>query len=100
VVWIGLEPEKEVLQLQQQIEELLGREFGKEKSFKAHLTLARVKFVDDKAKFLQQLKEIKTERLTFVVERFVLKESILSPNGPIYKDLAVFPVNTSACVKK
>ncbi|MFH1181731.1 MAG: RNA 2',3'-cyclic phosphodiesterase [Candidatus Woesearchaeota archaeon] len=91
VVWVGLEPEKEILQLQQQIEELLGRDFGKEKIFKAHLTLARVKFVADKDSFLRQLKEIKTERKTFAVEGFRLKESILSPKGPTYRDLAVFP---------
>jgi RNA 2',3'-cyclic 3'-phosphodiesterase len=90
VVWVGLEPENEILKLQQQIEALLGKEFGREKDFKAHLTLARIKFVSDKNSFLRQLKEIKTERLTFVVERFALKESILSPKGAKYKDLAVF----------
>jgi RNA 2',3'-cyclic 3'-phosphodiesterase len=88
VVWIGLEPEAEIAKLQQQIETLLGKEFGKEKGFKAHLTLARIKFCDKN--FTQQLKVIKTERKTFAVERFSIKESILSPNGPEYKDLAVY----------
>jgi|WetSurMetagenome_2_1015567.scaffolds.fasta_scaffold633985_1 RNA 2',3'-cyclic 3'-phosphodiesterase len=91
VVWIGLEPEDKILALQQQIEALLCKEFGKEKSFKPHLTLARVKFMADKNSFLQHLKEIKTERKTFAVERFSLKESRLSPKGPEYRDLAVFP---------
>jgi RNA 2',3'-cyclic 3'-phosphodiesterase len=88
VVWIGLEPEAEILKLQQQIETLLSKEFGKEKSFKPHLTLARIKFCDKN--FIQQLKGIKTEQKTFGVERFSIKESILSPNGPEYKDLAVY----------
>lgn len=91
VIWIGLEPENDLLNLQQQIELPLANEFGKDKGFKAHLTLARVKFVSDKDKFWQQLMEIKTEKKTFSVKTFKLKESVLNPEGPVYKDLAVFP---------
>jgi 2'-5' RNA ligase len=90
VVWIGLEPEEPLLKLQQQIEAVLAKEFRQEKNFKAHLTLARVKFVGDKAEFVRKLKEIKRERKKFVVERFILKKSTLTPEGPIYEDLAIY----------
>ena len=90
VIWIGLEPEELILQLQRQVENALADEFKKERGFKTHLTLARVKYVDDKKEFAQELKKIKTERVKFIVESFKLKKSTLTGEGPVYEDLAVF----------
>ena len=41
VIWIGLEPEENILELQKNIDESLKSLFRKEKDFKPHLTLAR-----------------------------------------------------------
>jgi 2'-5' RNA ligase len=90
VVWLGLEPEEPVLQLQQQIEDVLANEFKRERGFKAHITLARVKYIDDKKEFLKQLKKIKTAKIRVVIDKFKLKKSTLTEKGAIYEDLAVF----------
>jgi len=90
VVWAGLEPEQPAQQLQKQIEQALANEFESENRFKAHITLARVKFVQDKKEFLEQLHKIKTETIRFSVDRFKLKKSVLSKEGPVYEDVDVF----------
>jgi len=92
VVWVGLEDsEGKIKKLQQEIDskiELLG--FKKDTRFHPHLTLARVKFVEDKQGFTKNLKEIKIEKKAFQITEFKLIKSILIPEGPIYEDLAVF----------
>ena len=57
VVWIGLKPENDILELQSNIDERLKELFKKEKDFKAHVTLARVKLIEDKKRFIEQLKK-------------------------------------------
>lgn len=93
VVWIGVEPKNDVLQLQKRIDGSLEKEFPKEKGFKPHLTLARVKFVSDKKQFIQQLRQIKPKIVRFAVEGFQLKKSTLSREGVVYEDLALYPAN-------
>src|SRR3989344_3740060 len=44
VVWVGLEPENRIIGLQRSIDEKLRELFKKEKDFKAHITLGRVKY--------------------------------------------------------
>ena len=90
VVWVGLKPEDRILQLQNGIDSLLNKWFKKEKDFKTHLTLARVKFVKDKEKFMQMLKEIKIENKKFEVNSFKLVKSTLRKEGAVYEDLGVF----------
>ena len=63
VVWIGLKPENDILKLQSSIDEKLKGLFKKEKDFKAHVTLARVKLIDDKKEFVEQLKKMNTTLL-------------------------------------
>ena len=90
VVWVGLKPEEKILELQKSIDELLKPLFKKEKEFKAHITLARVKYPEDKKQFLEQLKKIKVENKKIEIKDFRLIKSTLTPQGPIYEDLAVF----------
>ena len=61
VIWIGLKPEDLILGLQKDIDDRLKELFKKEKNFKPHLTLARVKYVEDKKGFIDKLKKIKIE---------------------------------------
>jgi len=90
IVWIGLKPEEGIIKLQKQVDEALQKDFKKEKNFRAHITLARVKYVNDKEKFLDMLKSTAVERLKFEVNEFKLKRSKLTEEGPVYEDLEVY----------
>ena len=90
VIWVGLKPENDILELQKNIDEELKKLFKKEKNFESHLTLARVKFIDDKNNFIGKLKNIYIEEKKFNVENFKLIKSTLTPIGPIYENLKVF----------
>lgn len=91
VAWAGVEPEDDLARLQRLIDEALEKEFPRDKQFKPHLTLARVKFVADKKAFLQQLRQIKVKEVKFDVNSFKLKRSVLRGSaGPVYEDLAVY----------
>ena len=90
VVWVGLKPEDKVLELQKQIDEALSKLFKQEKDFKSHITLARVKYLEDKKQFIEQLKKIKVENKKIEIKDFRLIKSTLTPKGPIYEDLMVF----------
>lgn len=93
VVWVGIKPEDKTLELQKQIDEMLDKLFKKEKDFKSHITLARVKYPDDKKAFVEQLKKIKIENKKIEIKNFRLVKSTLTPKGPIYEDLEVFNSN-------
>jgi len=91
VIWIGVKPQEEVIELQKNIEDSL-KEFKFKKDFKfhPHITLARVKFVNDKEKFIKNLKGIKTEEKKIEIKDFRLIKSTLTPKGPVYEDISVF----------
>ncbi len=92
VVWAGLDDsENKITNLQKEIDskiEILG--FKKDTRFHPHVTLARVKFVDDKQKFIKDLKEIKIEKKSFEITEFKLIKSTLTGEGPLYENLGVF----------
>ncbi len=90
VVWVGLNPKDKILELQKNIDESLKKLFKKEKDFKAHITLARVKYPDDKKVFVEQLKKIKVESKKIEVKDFRLIKSTLTPKGSIYENLMIF----------
>ncbi|MFH1787213.1 MAG: RNA 2',3'-cyclic phosphodiesterase [archaeon] len=58
--------------------------FEKEKRFMSHLTIARVKNIRDKKKFLDELRNVKLPEMRFNVDYFELKSSILRKEGPDY----------------
>lgn len=84
IIWLHLSNCDE---LQKQIDEKLKELFELERRFMSHLTVARVKNIEDKKKFLQELKKIKIPKSKFVVESFNLKKSTLTPEGPVYEIL-------------
>ena len=89
VVWIGIEPSEIICELQKQIDEALP--LKKEKDFKAHITLARVKTVENKKQFSEQVKNLKVEKIPFEVKEFKLIQSQLrGREGPLYTDLEVY----------
>ncbi len=77
---IALDVESEVLEtLRKEIVNLTGGE-----SHPAHLTLARVKIIDDRRVFLQKIKEIDVIRKNFIIGGIYLFESKLRKGGPAY----------------
>ncbi len=84
VVWLHL---SNCDDLQKKIDEVLKGLFDKEKRFMSHLTIARIKYVEDKKKFIKQLKKIEIPKINFIIDDFRLKESVLTSEGPAYKTL-------------
>ncbi len=76
--------------LQKQIDEKLKNIFEKEQRFQGHITIARVKKIKDKKKFLEEFKKINFEKIQFKVDKFHLKESVLTKKGPEYKNIGIF----------
>nr|MBI4156164.1 RNA 2',3'-cyclic phosphodiesterase [Candidatus Woesearchaeota archaeon] len=83
VVFVELNPSKNVIDLQNEIDNKLLTMFPREKSFHSHLTLGRVKFVKDKEKFLKKIGKVKVTG-EFEVSEFKLYKSVLSKDGPKY----------------
>jgi 2'-5' RNA ligase len=91
VVWVGVEDGEKIIQLQQEIENTL-TEFKQDKRFHPHITLARIKFIEEEKKkeFVEALKNIKVGQKESEIKNFKLIKSTLTPESPVYEDLAVF----------
>ena len=87
IIWVKLENCDE---LQKEIDKKLADLFKEEERFMSHVTIARVKSIRNKKKFLEELKKIKTKEVEFEVEEFKLKESRLRDQGSEYKDLEIY----------
>ena len=91
VIWIGVDKvaSEQLIDLASQVEkklEPLG--FKSDKPFKPHLTIFRIKNKsDDISQTLEKFKAVDLGKE--VVTELKLKQSILTPNGPIYSDLQV-----------
>lgn len=91
VVWIGLKECKELTELQRNAENAMKQlNFKSDKRFHPHLTLARVKYVDDKKGFIERIKQIKTDEKGFDVKSFCLFRSTLTPEGAVYDILGEY----------
>jgi RNA 2',3'-cyclic 3'-phosphodiesterase len=86
IVWIEVKG-RGAFDLQNKIDEKLEGLFKKEERFMGHITIARVKNVRDKKALLEYLKSLKPQDKNFEVNEFYLKESELSSEGPVYKDI-------------
>ncbi len=82
VVWAGLESEG-VLELQKDVDRALEKFFEKDKKFVPHVTLGRVKFVNDKKKFIDVVESVSVEvkPVEFCVKGFELMRSVLGKDG-------------------
>jgi 2'-5' RNA ligase len=97
VVWAGVprEHEAQVAPIADSvISALEGIGERDDKPFRAHITLGRVR----SGRNLRQLEELLTANRDRSFGRvrlssLKLKSSVLTPNGPIYKDLGEFPLN-------
>jgi len=93
VVWLGaVEGAEEVRRLSTMVNERLTA-FGRPEDFKAHLTILRVKEGTDVSVLASGIERLKGfDGGTSKFSEFQLKKSVLTPSGPIYSDLAVFPL--------
>ena len=95
IIWVGIkEGISELKELYNSIENKLSNKgFPREdKDFSGHITIGRVKFIKDKANFIQILKRIEVNNFTQEVGSIDLMESKLTPSGPIYNITAKYPL--------
>ncbi len=85
VIWAGVKNSSKVYQLHKQVDDFLKDMFEKDKRFHPHITLARVKFVRNKARLKKIIEETNIEEMDFEVKRINLISSSLTPQGPIYE---------------
>jgi len=93
IMWVQLAG-KGIRELQQTIDAALEGMFPKEQRFMSHITIVRVRKAKDKKALMEFLKTLSTPSPSFSVPGFVLKQSTLTPQGPIYKDLAFYPCSS------
>tara|TARA_B100000929_G_scaffold165840_3_gene131361 strand:- start:2669 stop:3214 length:546 start_codon:yes stop_codon:yes gene_type:complete len=95
VIWIGTDKKgaEKLIEITKEVEMRLARlGFEKDKKFKPHLTILRIKHnVGDISLQMKEYEAI--EFGTQVVSKIKLKRSVLSPKGPEYSDLLVVNEN-------
>ncbi len=80
---------QEVNKLREEIEKSLEGIFPREERFKAHVTLGRVKFIENKEE-LKEIKKLGGERERYLIDSFKLVKSELRREGPFYENIEVF----------
>lgn len=93
VIWMGIDPNENVKILSQNITDNLSNigYIPDRQNFIPHLTIGRIKFIDDKQQFQKQLDEVKERFVQLsVADRLYLFESILSSEGPTYHIIETF----------
>ena len=81
MVWVKVS----TVPLQPVIDNYLKNIFEPEHRFMGHITIARVKKIEDKQSFFKLINNTTINKIIFTVREFYLKESILTNEGPIYK---------------
>lgn len=90
VLWVGVRPKEEIIELQQSIDSELLKLFKQDQKFSPHLTLGRVKMIKRKDEFLSVLKGVKVNPIKFEIGEFKLMESRLNKDGPVYSIVKSF----------
>ena len=90
IIWIGVNPEEKVIELQKKIDSSLLDLFSKDQKFDAHLTIGRVKNIKNREEFVKKIKDIKIKNIQFEVNEFKLMKSTLSKDGPTYEEIGNF----------
>lgn len=81
IIWLNMQNCGE---LQKEIDEKLSKFFEKEERFMGHLTIARVKKLENRKEFVEKLKKIKISAMKFEVNSFELMKNILKRPAPVY----------------
>ncbi len=68
--------------------------FSVGQKFKPHLTLGRINYLRDRSAFYDLMEDFAETGCQLIkVDNIILYESILKPEGPVYKPVKVFPLN-------
>ncbi|MBS3172772.1 RNA 2',3'-cyclic phosphodiesterase [Candidatus Woesearchaeota archaeon] len=88
VIWIGLEENQDFMNLQHDTR----KNFNFREKLMPHITIARAKslITDNETHWKNTLLKIKYDEAEFIVDRFILFESVPCPKGYEHKELAVF----------
>jgi len=93
VIWFGIKNNEQLIKLSNSVNENLipiGY-ISDRQNFVPHLTVARIKFLNDKRLFQQIIDKNKTIKIQNIkVDKIYLFESILKREGPIYKVIKEF----------
>lgn len=98
VLFLSVENNQILFQLADEIRNKL-KLFGfedSEKSFNPHLTLGRIKYIENKDAFYalaNRFKDVKIQMVT--VSEIIFYQSILSSDGPTYKPIEIVKLNKS-----
>ena len=91
VIWIGVDDKssRQLVDLALQVEKKLAPlGFRPDKPFRPHLTIFRVKNrIDDISGTIERFKKVDLGKYTMT--ELKLKQSVLTPSGPVYSDLQV-----------
>ena len=87
VIWVSLEPEEAIIELQQKVDEALLTVISSEQKFQSHLTLGRVKQIRREKDFQESIEKIQIQPLEFEISSFKLFQSELTRAGPKYIEL-------------
>ncbi len=93
VLWLGLEPENHLKELKQELlEDFIAKGYRPNRqNFVPHLTLARIKEVQSKTYFQKVVNQYrKAPELSFPIQEILLYESILHKEGPEYRVIEKF----------
>jgi 2'-5' RNA ligase len=86
VIFLGLKPEKKIIELHNKVDYELRDIFGLDKTFKGHIILGRIENIKNKEKFFEKIKNLKLKTNKFKVKNFKL---VKNEDG-MYKILEVF----------
>ena len=93
VVWLGVAEGGETIRALSSLVNQKLASYGKPMDFQAHLTIMRVKGGRNVAELSEAVRKLgEEEGGTVEFKEFQLKKSVLTPAGPLYNDLAVFPL--------
>ena len=90
IIWLSL---SNINEFQKIIDDSLSDLFQKEQIFMSHITIARVKIINNKKLFLEKLKQIKFDKSEFQINKFEIQESILTSKKPKYKIIEGYNLN-------
>ncbi|MCF8335394.1 MAG: RNA 2',3'-cyclic phosphodiesterase [Bacteroidales bacterium] len=98
VLWAGIYQYDTLKEIKERIdEEMVSLGFpAEERDFKPHLTMARLKWINDKEKLKGLIEGYKNEDFQQVkINECIYYESILKPGGPVYKPIEKFILSDS-----
>jgi len=94
IIWVKLDG-KEVFDLQKQIDEKMNElGFEIENRFMSHITIARIKKPVNKKALLDYIKNMKISKTKMKVDKFILKKSVLKPEGPVYENIGEYSLES------